>query len=170
MNNIYIKNIVRFIVLVAVQVMVLNKIQFLGYLNPYLYILFILLLPFNTPPWLLLTSGFVLGLSVDFFTNTLGMHAAATVFIAFLRPYIIRLVSSQEEFEPTQSPGIKDMGFTWFFSYSLLLVLAHHLFYFYLEVFRLNELGTTFFRAVLSSAFTMLLMIVSMYIFRKRVI
>ena len=67
MINLYVRNIGRFIVLVLFQVLVLNNIQFSGYVNPFMYVLFILLLPFETPRWLLLLSGFLLGLSVDIF-------------------------------------------------------------------------------------------------------
>ena len=168
MNNIYIKNIVRFLVLVIVQVLVLNKIQLNGYINPYLYVLFILLLPFDTPKWFLLIAGFILGLIIDFFSNPLGMHAAATVFVAFLRPYVISIISTEDEFEQGEQPGIRDMGFTWFFSYALILVLMHHMVYFYLEIFRLNEIATTLLRILISTAVTVLLMILSLYIFNSR--
>ena len=71
------KNIFRFIILVLVQVLVLNNIQFLGYINPYIYILFILSLPVRTPRWASLLLAFVLGLTIDIFANTPGMHASA---------------------------------------------------------------------------------------------
>ena len=85
------QNIFRFILLVLFQVLVLNNIQFLGYINPYLYILFILSLPVQMPRWFLLVLAFILGLSIDIFSNTLGMHAFATVFVAFFREGIIKL-------------------------------------------------------------------------------
>jgi len=168
MNNIYVRNIIRFIVLVLVQVLILNKIQLSGYINPYLYILFILLLPFNTPRWLLLLTGFILGLTIDLFSNPLGMHAAATVFIAFLRPWVINIISTEDETEQAYQPGIRTMGFTWFVSYSLILVLMHHTVYFYLEIFRLNEIASTLLRILVSTAITVMLMILSLYIFSRK--
>ena len=77
------QNIFSFILLVLVQVLVLNNIQFLGYIDPYLYILFILVLPVQMPRWFLLILAFALGITIDIFSNTLGMQAFATVFIAF---------------------------------------------------------------------------------------
>ena len=88
---IVVQNIISFILLVLVQVLALNNIQFLGYINPYIYILFILSLPVRLPQWITLLLGFVLGLTIDTFSNTMGTHAFATVLIAFLRNGIIKL-------------------------------------------------------------------------------
>ena len=80
--------------LVLIQVLALNNIQFLGFLNPYIYILFILSLPVKLPNWITLLLAFVLGLTIDAFSNTMGMHAFATVLVAFLRGGIINLFIS----------------------------------------------------------------------------
>jgi cell shape-determining protein MreD len=144
-------NTLRFIVLVLLQVLILNKVSLGGYLNPYVYVMFILLLPFETPAWLLLLSSFFLGLSVDLFSGTIGMHAAASTFMAFLRPTVSRMFNSKREYEPGVKPGINDLGLKWFLSYTLVLVFAHHLVYFYLEVFRFDELFSTFSRVILST-------------------
>ncbi len=159
------KNILRFIILLLVQVLVLNHIHFSGYINPYLYVLFILLLPFQTPLWLLLVVSFLMGLSVDLFSNTPGMNAAASVFMAYIRPGVIRLLESGKNYEVGMSPGIRDLGFRWFFSYSLMLILAHHFVLFYLEIFRMSEFFTTFSRVVLSTIFTLILVIITQYLF-----
>jgi len=144
-------NLLRFIILVLLQVLILNKINLGGYLNPYVYVMFILLLPFETPAWLLLLSSFAIGLSVDIFSGTIGMHAAASTFMAFLRPTVSRLINSKKEYEPGVKPGINDLGIAWFFSYTIVLVFAHHLVYFFLEVFRFEEFFTTLARVVLST-------------------
>ena len=168
MNNLLIKNIIRFIVLVIVQVFVLNNIRISGYINPYLYVLFILLLPFETPGWLLLVSSFFLGLSIDMFAHTPGMHASASVLMAFLRPGIIRLLSGAKSLEPGMKPGLKSMGFRWFFFYSAILILIHHLFLFYVEVFRFSEFMQTLYRAVLSMLVTLVLVILTEYLFMRK--
>ncbi|MCK5764380.1 MAG: rod shape-determining protein MreD [Bacteroidales bacterium] len=168
MNNIISKNIIRFIILVLIQVFVLNNIRINGYVNPYLYVLFILLLPFEIPGWLLLLSSFFLGLSIDIFAHTPGMHAAASVFMAFSRPTVIRFISGTKGIESGMTPGIKDLGFQWFFLYSLILILLHHLLLFYLEVFRFNEFLQTLYRALLSTLSTLVLVILVEYLFMKR--
>lgn len=84
MNRLVVTNIFRFIALVLIQVLIMNKVNFYGFLNPYIYILFILLLPFETPGWLLLVLSFSMGLTVDLFSGTLGLHAASSVFAGFM--------------------------------------------------------------------------------------
>jgi rod shape-determining protein MreD len=163
MTIIIFKNIGRFIFLILFQVLILNNIQFNGYINPYLYIYFILLLPFETPRWLLLLSAFLLGLSLDAFTNTFGLNAAACVLMAFLRPFVISAISTGTEFMIGHSPSLKNQGFKWFAYYSITLILIHHFSLFYLEIFRFSEFFQTLLRVLLSSAFTLLLVFLAEY-------
>jgi rod shape-determining protein MreD len=167
MNKPLFHNIFRFLILVFIQVFVLNNIRINGYINPQLYILFILLLPFQTPGWLLLISSFFLGLSIDMFTHTPGMHAAASVFTAFSRPGVIRLLTGPRPIEPDMQPGIGDMGFRWFFLYAFILTLLHHLLLFYIEIFRFSEFFQTLYRALLSSLATLLLILLVGFLFLK---
>ena len=163
MTIIIFKNIGRFIFLILFQVLILNNIQFNGYINPYLYIYFILLLPFETPRWLLLLSAFLLGLSLDAFTNTFGLNAAACVLMAFVRPFVISAISTGTEFMIGHSPSLKNQGFKWFAYYSITLILIHHFSLFYLEIFRFSEFFQTLLRVLLSSAFTLLLVFLAEY-------
>lgn len=165
MTNKLLINIIRFVILVFVQVFILENINLRGYINPYLYIYFILLLPFETPGWLLLTSSFLLGFSIDTFVGTLGIHTASSVFMAFSRPLVIKAIPSRKDFEPGMKPSISHLGFIWFFSYALILIFIHHLALFYLEVFRFNDFFTTFLRVLLSSSFTLILVIIAQYLF-----
>jgi rod shape-determining protein MreD len=160
-------NIVRFIILVGLQVFILENINLRGYINPYLYIYFILLLPFETPGWLLLIASFLMGFSIDTFVGTMGIHTAASVLMAFARPLIIKAIPSRKEFEPGMKPSISDLGFLWFFTYSLLLVFIHHFALFYLEVFSFTDFFNTLLRVLLSSIFTILLVIIAQYLFFK---
>ena len=162
------RNMVRFIVLVLLQVFIISNIEISGFIVPYFYILFVLLLPFETPGWLLLLSAFALGLTVDLFANTPGMHAAATVFMAFLRPYILEMSAPRDGYETGTFPRIHYYGFQWFLRYTVILVLAHHFFLFYIEVFRFSEFFSTFLRVLLSGVFSVILIILSQYfIYRK---
>ena len=157
----------NFILLVLIQVFILNNIQLGGFINPYIYVLFILILPFETPNWFLLFIAFILGMSIDLFSHTIGMHSSATVFMAFLRPYILKLISPRDGYESETLPQLKYYGAVWFIRYSFFLVFAHHLFLFYIEVFRLSNFFATFARVVLSSIFTILLILISQYFFRR---
>lgn len=158
----------RFFIVLILQLLVFNNIQFSGYINPFFYVLFILLLPFETPKWLMLVSAFLLGLTVDFFGHSYGMHTAASVFIAFVRPGVIRLIQSNKEIEPGTLPTLGHMGFSWFMIYASTMVLIHHFIYFYLEVFRLTDFVTTFYRVIYSSIATLIVIIAEQYLFFKQ--
>lgn len=159
------RNITRFITLVLFQALVLNHIELGGYLNPFLYVLFVLMLPFETPEWLVLVLGFVLGLAVDMFTDTPGMHAMATVFVAYMRKYILRLMAPREGYESNFNPTFRQMGLQWFFIYSSILVFIHHFILFYVEVFRFSDFFATFVKVIFSSLFTLLLIFITQFIF-----
>ncbi len=162
------RNIIRFFILVLAQVLVFNNIEISGYINPYVYILFIILLPFETPQWLALILGFLLGFSIDIFSETLGMHTAATVFMAFIRPYVLSYFAPRDGYESGSFPRIFYYGLPWFVKYATLLVLAHHMVLFFLEMFSFTDFFTTFFRIIVSTVFSSLLIVVSQYfIFRK---
>ncbi|WP_423130544.1 rod shape-determining protein MreD [Gaoshiqia sp. Z1-71] len=167
MSSRFVKYVFMWAVLVLLQVLLLNHIQISGYINPFLYIMFILLLPFDTPKYLLLFLGFFTGLTIDIFSNTLGIHASATTFLAFLRPLVINLISPRDVLEISASPRISHLGLRWFFRYTLILVPAHHFFLFYIEVFTLEGFIFTFFRSSLSSVFSIVLIILSQFLIYK---
>ncbi len=168
MGSVYLKNVGRFFFLVFFQVLILNNIWFSGYINPYFYIYFILLMPFETPRWMLLLSSFLLGMMVDIFVNTPGLNASACVLMAFARPFVISSISTGTEFQIGHSPCLKNQGIKWFGYYSVILVLIHHFALFYLEIFRFSEFFLTFVRVILSSIFTLLLVWISEYLFYSR--
>jgi len=143
-----------FILLIMAQVLVFNNIQFSGYVNPYVYIMFILLLPVDIPAWLLLLLSFATGLIIDFFSGTPGMHTSATLTAGFVRPYVLRLISPREGYETSSDPSMLTYGFKWFFSYTFLIVTIHHTALFFIEVFRFTEFFSTIWRVILSSIFS----------------
>lgn len=146
------------------QVLVLNHIYLGGFINPYLYIYFILLLPFRTPKWLLLLSSFVIGICVDLFVNTIGLNAAASVLMAFFRPVVISVISSGPESLIGETPSLRNQGIKWFLYYAISLTLIHHFALFYLEIFRLDEFFLTLIRVLGSSVFTITLIMIGEYL------
>ena len=137
------------------QVLLFNNIQFSGYVNPYVYIMFILLLPVEIPSWLLLLLSFATGLIIDIFSGSPGMHTSATVLAGFVRPYVLRIVSPRDGYEPGSDPSMIIYGLRWFFSYALLMVVIHHTTLFYIEVFRFADFFRTMMRVILSTMFSM---------------
>lgn len=158
-----IKYLVMFVVLVLTQVLFLNQVQVSGFVNPYIYILFIMLLPLNAPRYVLLLGGFAIGVSIDVFSNTLGIHAFASVFIAFLRPVIVRAITNREE-DMEDYPGLVQNGFTWFFYYTAIMVLLHHVILFFIEAFTIADILGTLYRIILSSLFSIFVIVLSQFI------
>jgi rod shape-determining protein MreD len=143
-----------FILLVLLQILLFNNIQFSGYVNPYVYIMFILLLPVEIPSWLLLLLSFAMGVLIDIFSGSPGMHSSATVFAGFVRPAVLRLVAPRDGYEGKSEPSIVSYGIRWFLIYTVLMVLIHHFALFYLEVFRFTDFFRTLLRVLLSTIFT----------------
>jgi hypothetical protein len=115
-----------------------------------------------------LLAGFALGLSIDFFEHTLGLHTFATVMAAFARPYFLNLLAPRDGYEPDTFPRITYYGFSWFLKYTLVIVFIHHFFLFYLEVFQLQYFLSTLLRVILSSVLSASTIILSQYfVFRK---
>jgi len=169
MSKTIIVNLLRFVVLVFVQVFLLKNITLYNFSTAYLYILFILLLPFEIPNILLFALAFVLGLTIDIFYDTPGLHAAACTVLSFVRIIFINLTVQKEGFDNEPDPTLSNMGFRWFFTYVLVLTLFHHFFLFNLEAFSLSQFEYTFSRFLSSSIFTIfLILILGLVFFRKK--
>lgn len=168
MINSIIRYTIIFIILILLQLLLLNNIQFSGFVNPYVYIMFILLLPVEISPWFLLLISFFTGLTIDFFIGTPGLHTAATVLSGFVRPYILRLISPRDGYETGSRPSMEIYGFRWFLFYTVFIVLIHHFTLFYLEVFRFADFFRTLLRVLLSSLFSVILILMIEYYRRGR--
>jgi rod shape-determining protein MreD len=150
------------------QVFLLKNITLYNLSTPYLYIMFILLLPFEIPNVLLFALAFILGLTIDAFYDTPGLHAASCVLLAFVRILFISITVQKEGFDNEPEPTLSTMGLRWFFAYALVLTLFHHFFLFNLEVFRLSEIPYTISRFILSTIFTVFLILLSGFLFYRR--
>ena len=161
-------NISRFVLLVLLQLFVLNNIQFSGFVNPYLYVLFLMLLPFEVSGWFMLILGFFLGLVIDVASATIGYHTIATVFMAYLRYHLLRFIAPRDGYETGMSPTLQSLGFSWFFKYASILTLAHHIVLFWIESFQINDLLPATLRALASSLFTILLIFIYQFLTIRR--
>jgi hypothetical protein len=162
-------NIFRFIVLILFQGLVLNQVALLGgYVQPLLYVMAIILLPFELPLWVVLFISLFTGLSIDLFSSTLGMHMSACLVLAMVRSFTLKLLSPREGYEYGLQPRIEDMGLVWFLSYSGILVFAHHLWLFFIELFRFSEVWQTMGRVMLSTIFTVMLIVLIQYLFYNK--
>ena len=158
-------NSIRFFLLLLMQVLLFNHINFLGYINPYIYIAFILFFPFTAKQTLLIFSSFVLGLSIDIFSDSEAIHAAASVFIAYLRPSILKIsfgVSYQHN-----SVHLNQARFSQIVTYVATMVIMHHLMLFTLDVFNLLHILLILKSTLFSGIFTVVLIVSSIVIFSK---
>ena len=138
LSNETITNIWRFVALVFLQVFLLNNINLLGYINPYIYILFILLYPLDGNKGLLIFLSFLLGLSVDIFEDSGGVQAAACVFIAYIRPWVLKY-SFGVSYE-YNSVKLNKAAPTERFSYIASMIFLHHFVMFALEIFSFQHI------------------------------
>jgi len=166
MINSFFKYSLYFVLYVLVQVLILNNILFFGFVNPYLYILFILTLPTSTSRDVTLLTGFLMGLIIDIFSGTPGFNALATVLIAYLKPFFQKTFGPREEHE-FLIPSFQTYGVGMFLQYAGFLVLIHHLAFFLIEAGSIFNIGTVLLKTICSVMFTMLL-IVSLEFFKFR--
>lgn len=164
MNSTVLSNIARFVLLLALQVLIFNNMRFMGYINPYPYMLFIILYPVNGNKFGLLAASFTLGIILDMFCNSGGVHAAACLLLAYYRPYIFKF-SFGLSYE-YQTVKLNDVLTPERFSFILIAVVIHHFTLFLLEIFRLNFLWEILLKTFLSTLFTILLCIIIIYIIK----
>ncbi len=165
-----VKNIVRFCLFILLQVFVLNNVPPLHHLvSPYVYYLFILWLPFKMGRKAVMTSAFLLGFTLDCFTKTYGLHAAACVLIAYMRPFLINLLISQEGAESNYNePSIKSMGFIPYFTYFTVLTLAHHILLFLLQALQSGGILYFLIKTLLTSALSIVLILLTELIVTRK--
>ncbi len=146
-----IRNSLRFVLLVLLQVIIVQNINLGAYIILFPYVLFVLMLPFETNKHLVLFLSFLLGVVIDFFYDSSGIHTSACTLIGFVRPYVLKYIAPRDGYDIGVSPVVQDMGMEWFIRYAGTLIILHHLFVFYLEIFRFNEFFGTMLRVILSS-------------------
>ena len=164
MNNILITNAVRFVVLVLLQVLVFKGITFGGdwasHINLIVYPIFIILLPLRTPHFLLVILGFLIGITIDMFYDSLGVHASACVFIGFIRPIVLAFLAPQGGYNMSFSPTKARYGNTWFLIYASVMLFLHLFFYFSVEAFTFYHIGQIFMKTLFTFFISMIFIIV----------
>ncbi|WP_299212292.1 rod shape-determining protein MreD [uncultured Dokdonia sp.] len=166
MKNNFLINSVRFIILLLAQVLVFNNIDFMGYITPYPYMLFILVFPFNANRSLYLCIAFLTGLTLDMFSNSGGMHAAACLTIAYFRPVALRLTFGVSyEYNAIKLPNVT---FYERLVYISSLVFVHHLVLFSLEVFNISNILYILKKTLFTGIFTSILCLLFNILFSNR--
>jgi rod shape-determining protein MreD len=153
-----------FLILIVLQLLIFNNIEFSGYINPYIYVMFILILPVAIPSWILLLLAFLTGLVIDLFSGTIGVHAFATVMAGFVRPWVLSLNITAEASEPETSPSSYRSGLRWFLIYVVTVVMIHHLALFFLQIISIKNFLHTLLRVLLSTASTYFFIVIFEFI------
>ncbi len=155
----------RFILLIAIQVLLLNNIALYNLAVPYPYILFIILLPMDIPVFWLYLFSFLLGFTVDIFSNTPGIHASACLIMALTRVSTLGIINPRHSSEFETNPSIRNLGFNRFFIFASILIIVHHFSLFLIEIFRFSEIFYILIKIFSSILFTLVLVLLSQYIF-----
>jgi len=168
--NDLLRNIARLAIFILVQVYVLNKIPHLHrFITPYLYYLFILWLPFSISRLWLIFIAFITGLILDYFMVTPGLHAAACVLIAYIRPFVINILTPKDIAGFNyREPSAIAMGWTPFAVYVFILTLLHHGYMLFLEWLDFGNILDFFIRIIANTAISMLLIFTVELLFPRK--
>lgn len=166
MKNSFLVNFLRFVALMVVQIYIFNNVNLFGYINPYPYILFLLVFPFTANRALYLFISFLTGFTMDIFGNSGGVHAAACLFLAYFRPITLRFAFGVSyEYNAIK---LSKVSFYERFVFISIMVLIHHLVLFFLEVFNISNILYTLNKTLVTSIFTIILCLTINILFSSR--
>ena len=164
MNSALFVNIFRFLLLLAVQIVIFNNMNFLGSISPFPYILFIILYPVNGNKSGLLFASFLLGIIMDMFSNSGGIHTTACLILSYYRPSLFKF-SFGLSYE-YQTVKLNDVLTPERFSFIFISVLIHHFVLFVLEAFQISFFWDILLRTLLSTIFTIIVCIIIIYLIK----
>jgi len=157
--------IVRLILILLIQLLVINNIAVSSYINPYIYVVFILLLPIKMKPWQVVVVSFLTGIIMDAFSSTPGLHTAATNLMGYLRFFYLKAATTKEDQEGWVIPSVSQKGIVWFSFYAFVLIFIHHLVLFFLEIYGFSEFFSTIWRVFLSTLISLMLILMGQLLF-----
>ncbi|MEZ4937807.1 MAG: hypothetical protein R2799_09470 [Crocinitomicaceae bacterium] len=158
---------IQFILLIVAQIVVFNSLQFSTLIYIMIYPLFLLLLPFNLGVIMGMGIGFIFGLLVDYFSNTFGLHASASLLVMYLRPALLKFISPKNGYDPILIPSIRDMGYFWFLYYASIVLFIHHFWFFLFEFFSFSNLFWILLKSILSLFFGLFFMVIWQFLFLR---
>ena len=169
MNNIVLTNVFRFLGLLLFQGLILRRIEFStgvwSYIHVLIYPLFIILLPMRTPRTLLVFSSFAIGILVDLFYYSPGIHASAATFLGFIRPVVLSSLEPRGGYNVNFNPTRARFGNNWFLRYSTIMLLIHLFWYFSVEAFTFVFIGQILLNTLVSFVVSMFFIFVYMLVF-----
>lgn len=165
--NVILMNSLRLVLMVLLQALIFNQLEIgLGIL-PMVAPLFLMLLPFNTRPVVLLLLAFLMGVLIDTFSNTAGLHTSALLTFALFRPIVFKSFSPRDGYDNSKIPSINEMGNRWFLYTFGILLAIHHLWFFIVEMFNFSEILLILQKFILSLPISMLFVVLLQFLFHK---
>ncbi|MEM6840748.1 MAG: Rod shape-determining protein MreD [Bacteroidota bacterium] len=164
MNRHLIPQAFNFIIFFIIQILVVRKLVLFDVAFCYVYLAFLLLLPIELSVITAMLLGFTTGLLVDIFYNTFGIHAAACVFIMYIRKLWIDFLTPRGGYDMGSIPSPRSQGFRWFLSYAFPLLLIHHTLIFFVEIGGFQLLSYTVLKVIASTGFSLIMILVIQYI------
>lgn len=173
-SSVLIVNGVRFLALLLLQVLVFQRISNgfsqlnFNYISIFIYPVFIMLLPVNLPHWISIAVSFTFGICIDWFYNSLGVHAGACVFTAFLRPFWLGLLEPRGGYPLSGGPTLHSLGVTWFIRYSTLFTLIHLFIYFSIQYFSFYYIFDILLSTISSFVISMLFIVMYQFLLNPK--
>lgn len=163
------KYLVNILILFLLQVLLLNHMSITTLeITPYLFLVFLLMLDFEIPRWMVLLIGFGGGMVMDIFSDTYGLHMVSCTFAAYMRSSILKIDAPREGYEKGTAPSVDCFGWQWFVKYSSLMVISHHLLFFCFESFTFKNFHITIVKVVLTSIYTLAVILLHQLLILKR--
>lgn len=163
----YLKYFLYFVFIVMLQGLVINNFQISELLYPMVYIIAIIMLPVEISIYILLVLALVLGVSVDALSDTFGLHTSSCLTIAYTRPMVLNLIKPRDGYDSNLMLSIHDMGKAWFLTYSFLIIIIHHLWFFTFEMLKFELIGTIILKTLISAVFSLMLIVLLQYLLFK---
>jgi hypothetical protein len=160
--------VIAFFIYLFYQVLILQNVVLFHTAFCFLYILYLLLLPVETNPLLLMGIGFLIGFAVDMFYESIGLHAFACVLIMYVRNYWLNSMTPQGGYDSNSTPSLALGGLQWFVIYTLPLVFLHHAVLFFMEAGGFRMFWFTLWKIITSTFFTMLVILIAQFLFPSR--
>jgi hypothetical protein len=167
MNNPWVKYSIYFVFIILLQGLVFNQIQFSGLVYPMVYSITIIMLPVETSLILSIVIATILGIGVDMFSDTFGLHTSSSVLIAYVRPTILKFLRPRDGYDNVLLLSIHDMGKTWFLTFATIIIGIHNLWFFTFELLRFDLIFTILLKSILSTIVTLFIIILLQYLLYK---
>ena len=155
------------ILLLLLQVLVLNNVLLFGYVNPYIYIAFVFFFPLKERRFLFIFLSFLIGLTVDIFSDSGGVHAFSILTIAYIRLFFVKLFFKKTTVD-FPFFNLQKEQFGKIFNYTVTLTIIHHFILFSLANFSFQNFINILLNTIYSSIFTLILFFTGTYIFIKK--